>query len=57
MLEQIREKAEEFDDSGVDELLEQLKGHRFPDEYREKVITLFRLVDNMDYDQIPELLQ
>ena len=57
LLEQIREKAEEFDDSGVDELLEQLKGHRFPDEYREKVITLFRLVDNMDYDQIPELLQ
>ena len=56
LLKGIGERAEDFDDSGVDELMEQLKGHSFPKAYKDKVRSLYHLVDNMDYDQIPELL-
>ena len=56
-LTKIKERAEEFDDNGVDELIEELKGHHFPDAYTETVKQLYHMVDNMDYDQIPDLLE
>ena len=53
---ELKRCAEEFDFYIIDESAEKLKTYRIPADYADKVEKILQLVDNMDYEQIPDVL-
>jgi signal transduction histidine kinase/CheY-like chemotaxis protein/HPt (histidine-containing phosphotransfer) domain-containing protein len=53
---QIAESVEEYDIDKVEELIEEFKKYHIPEAHLEEVNELYKAVDNVDYDRIPEII-
>ena len=54
--DEINTDVEEFEFDKVDELVDELKKHHIPDAHLEEVKTIYHMVENLDYDQIPDVI-
>ena len=55
-LDEIRELAENCDDAGIEDVLDELAAYRIPDEEKEKLREIRQALDMFDFDAIGEAL-
>ncbi|MBO4395994.1 MAG: response regulator [Eubacterium sp.] len=55
--DRIRELAEYCDDAGIEDVLEELKGYRFPEEEKERLQSVRQALDEFDFEKVGSVLE
>lgn len=49
--------VEEYEIDSIEEIAEELKQYRIPESHADEVKELYHVIDNLDYEQIPEIIK